>query len=148
LAQRWLLERVSGVAGLQELRRNRIPLQLRRPASVANWGSPRRTPEHQPAERRARSHRHHRPVPLAGLSQVGLLRRFGPTKRSRKGYAAKLGYDWELQRRARKLDAIFGLLLRPDRHAPGAQNVSTNLLVSSRAKPSFITPMCSLARCG
>ena len=33
---------------------------------------------------------------------------FGPVKRSRKGYAAKLGYDWELHNdEPRKLDLIF-----------------------------------------
>ena len=44
---------------------------------------------------------------------------FGPTKRSRKGYAAKLGYDWLLiydePRQARPL--LRFRVLRPDRHA-------------------------------
>ena len=44
---------------------------------------------------------------------------FGPTKRSRKGYAAKLGYDWELylRRAAQAGPASRFRLLRPDRHA-------------------------------
>ena len=53
---------------------------------------------------------------------------FGPTKRSRKGYAAKVGYDWLLiYDEPRKLDAQVRLrVLRPDRHAADAQNVDTN----------------------
>ena len=45
---------------------------------------------------------------------------FGPTKRSRKGYAAKLGYDWrsDLRRAAQAATLIVRLrVLRPDRHA-------------------------------
>ena len=44
---------------------------------------------------------------------------FGPTKRSRKGYAAKLGYDWLLiYDEPRRLEAdLRRRLLRPDRHA-------------------------------
>ena len=44
---------------------------------------------------------------------------FGPTERSRKGYAAKLGYDWLLiYDTPRRLDLLFRRgVLRPDRHA-------------------------------
>ena len=53
---------------------------------------------------------------------------FGPTKRSRKGYAAKLGYDWELfNDEPRKLEMIFdvGYYDQIDT-LPNAQNVETN----------------------
>jgi len=52
---------------------------------------------------------------------------FGPTKRSRKGYAAKLGYDWELYNdEPRKLDAIFsGAYYDQIDTLPNAQNIDT-----------------------
>ena len=52
---------------------------------------------------------------------------FGPTKRSRKGYAAKLGYDWELYNdEPRKLDLFlnFGYFDKIDT-LPNSQNVET-----------------------
>lgn len=53
---------------------------------------------------------------------------FGPTKRSRKGYAAKLGYDWSLiYDEPRKLDLIFDLAYYDQIDTlPTAQNVETN----------------------
>jgi hypothetical protein len=53
---------------------------------------------------------------------------FGPTKRSRKGYAAKLGYDWELYNdEPRKLDLIFDFAYYDQIDTlPNAQNVETN----------------------
>jgi hypothetical protein len=53
---------------------------------------------------------------------------FGPTKRSRKGYAAKLGYDWELHNdEPRKLDLIFDVAYYDQIDTlPNAQNVETN----------------------
>ena len=53
---------------------------------------------------------------------------FGPTKRSRKGYAAKLGYDWLLiydTPRRLDLDVDFAYYDQIDT-LPGAQNVQTN----------------------
>ncbi len=56
---------------------------------------------------------------------------FGPTKRSRKGYAAKLGYDWLLSyegaREAQsRLDALFDVAWYDQIDTlPSAQNVST-----------------------
>jgi len=53
---------------------------------------------------------------------------FGPVKRSRKGYAAKLGYDWELYNdEPRKLDLFldFAYFDQIDT-LPNAQNVTTN----------------------
>jgi len=53
---------------------------------------------------------------------------FGPTKRSRKGYAAKLGYDWLLiYDEPRKLEAIFDFAYYDQIDTlPNAQNVETN----------------------
>ena len=53
---------------------------------------------------------------------------FGPTKRSRKGYLAKLGYDWLLiYDKPRTLDLIFDLAYYDQIDTlPNAQNVSTN----------------------
>ena len=53
---------------------------------------------------------------------------FGPTKRSRKGYAAKLGYtDWLIFDEPRKLDLIFDFAYYDQIDTlPNAQNVSTN----------------------
>jgi hypothetical protein len=53
---------------------------------------------------------------------------FGPTKRSRKGYAAKVGYDWELfNDEPRKLDLLFDFAYYDQIDTlPGAQNVATN----------------------
>ncbi len=53
---------------------------------------------------------------------------FGPTKRSRKGYAAKLGYDWLLiWDEPRRLDAVFDLAYYDKIDTlPNAQNVETN----------------------
>jgi hypothetical protein len=52
---------------------------------------------------------------------------FGPTKRSRKGYAAKLGYDWELYNdEPRKLEAIFNFAYYDQIDTlPNAQNIET-----------------------
>ncbi|MCP6769688.1 hypothetical protein NL529_33055, partial [Klebsiella pneumoniae] len=59
------------------------------------------------------------------------------TKRSRKGYAAKLGYDWELfNDEPRKLEAIFNFAYYDQIDTlPNAQNVETNFtrLVTGRA---------------
>jgi hypothetical protein len=53
---------------------------------------------------------------------------FGPTKRSRKGYAAKLGYDWSLiYDEPRRLDLIFDYAYYDQIDTlPTAQNVETN----------------------
>ena len=53
---------------------------------------------------------------------------FGPTERSRKGYAAKLGYDWLLLYDApERLDLKFDVAYYDKIDTlPGAQNVSTN----------------------
>ncbi len=53
---------------------------------------------------------------------------FGPTKRSRKGYAAKLGYDWGLYNdEPRRLDLIFDVAYYDQIDTlPNAQNVETN----------------------
>ena len=53
---------------------------------------------------------------------------FGPTKRSRKGYAAKLGYNWLLiYDEPRKLEAVFDVAYYDQIDTlPGAQNVDTN----------------------
>ncbi len=53
---------------------------------------------------------------------------FGPTKRSRKGYAAKLGYDWRLiYDEPRKFDVIFDFAYYDKIDTlPNAQNVETN----------------------
>jgi hypothetical protein len=52
---------------------------------------------------------------------------FGPTKRSRKGYAAKLGYDWELfNDEPRKLDLLIDVAYYDQIDTlPNAQNVET-----------------------
>ena len=53
---------------------------------------------------------------------------FGPTKRSRKGYAAKLGYDWLLVYDGpRRLDALFDVAWYDQIDTlPTAQNVATS----------------------
>ncbi|HET7096079.1 MAG TPA: hypothetical protein VFJ68_01725 [Casimicrobiaceae bacterium] len=53
---------------------------------------------------------------------------FGPTKRSRKGYAAKLGYDWQLYNdEPRILDVLFNYAYYDQIDTlPGAQNIATN----------------------
>jgi len=53
---------------------------------------------------------------------------FGPTKRSRKGYAAKLGYDWLLiYDEPRKLEAKFDFAYYDQIDTlPNAQNIETN----------------------
>jgi hypothetical protein len=53
---------------------------------------------------------------------------FGPTKRSRKGYAAKLGYDWLLiYDEPRRFEVIFdGAYYDQIDTLPNAQNVETN----------------------
>jgi hypothetical protein len=53
---------------------------------------------------------------------------FGPTKRSRKGYAAKLGYDWLLiWDEPRRFEAIFDVAWYDKIDTlPGAQNVETS----------------------
>ena len=53
---------------------------------------------------------------------------FGPTKRSRKGYAAKLGYDWLLiYDEPRRLDLFLDFAYYDQIDTlPGAQNVTTN----------------------
>jgi hypothetical protein len=63
---------------------------------------------------------------------------FGPTKRSRKGYAAKLGYDWLLiYDEPRKLEALFDVAWYDQIDTlPAAQNVETSftrLLTTSAA---------------
>ena len=52
---------------------------------------------------------------------------FGPTKRSRKGYAAKLGYDWLLiYDEPRKLEAVFDFAYYDQIDTlPNAQNIDT-----------------------
>jgi hypothetical protein len=66
---------------------------------------------------------------------------FGPTKRSRKGYAAKLGYDWEIYNdEPRKLDLSldFAYFDKIDT-LPNAQNVQTNFtrLVTGEARLNY-----------
>ena len=66
---------------------------------------------------------------------------FGPTKRSRKGYAAKVGYDWELYNdEPRKLDLFldFAYYDKIDT-LPNAQNVETNFtrLVTGEARLNY-----------
>jgi len=53
---------------------------------------------------------------------------FGPVKRSRKGYAAKLGYDWlVIYDKPRRFDVTFDLAYYDQIDTlPNAQNVSTN----------------------
>ena len=53
---------------------------------------------------------------------------FGPTKRSRKGYAAKLGYDWLLiYDDPQKLEAVFDFAYYDQIDTlPNAQNIDTN----------------------
>ncbi len=63
---------------------------------------------------------------------------FGPTKRSRKGYAAKLGYDWLLVYDGpRRLDALFDVAWYDQIDTlPTAQNIATSftrLLTTSAA---------------
>ena len=63
---------------------------------------------------------------------------FGPVKRSRKGYAAKLGYDWLLiYDEPRRLDLFLdGAYYDQIDTLPGAQNVETNFtrLVTGEAR--------------
>jgi hypothetical protein len=63
---------------------------------------------------------------------------FGPVKRSRKGYAAKLGYDWLLiYDEPRRLEAIFDVAYYDKIDTlPNAQNVDTTFtrLVTSEVK--------------
>ena len=63
---------------------------------------------------------------------------FGPVKRSRKGYAAKLGYDWNLIfDEPRRLDLFLdGAYYDKIDTLPGAQNVETNFtrLVTAEAR--------------
>ena len=66
---------------------------------------------------------------------------FGPTKRSRKGYAAKVGYDWEIYNdEPRKLDLFldFAYYDKIDT-LPNAQNVETNFtrLVTGEARLNY-----------
>jgi hypothetical protein len=53
---------------------------------------------------------------------------FGPTERSRKGYAAKLGYDWLLiYDTPRRLDLLFDVAYYDKIDTlPNAQNIETN----------------------
>jgi hypothetical protein len=53
---------------------------------------------------------------------------FGPVKRSRKGYAAKLGYDWNLiYDEPKRLDVLFDFAYYDQIDTlPWAQNISTN----------------------
>jgi len=53
---------------------------------------------------------------------------FGPVKRSRKGYAAKLGYDWQvIFDEPKHLDILFDIAYYDQIDTlPGAQNISTN----------------------
>jgi hypothetical protein len=66
---------------------------------------------------------------------------FGPVKRSRKGYAAKLGYDWNLIfDEPRSLDLYLnGAYYDQIDTLPGAQNVSTSFtrLVTGEAKLKY-----------
>jgi hypothetical protein len=66
---------------------------------------------------------------------------FGPVKRSRKGYAAKLGYDWRLiDDEPRRLDFYLdGAYYDQIDTLPGAQNVETNFtrLVTGEARLSY-----------
>jgi len=68
------------------------------------------------------------------------LRSVGPTQRSRKGYAAKLGYDWLLiYDTPRRLDLLFECVLRQDRHPANAQNIETNFTATGDGKRSACT---------
>ena len=73
---------------------------------------------------------------------------FGPTKRSRKGYAAKLGYtDWLIFDEPRRLDLIFDLAYYDKLDTlPNAQNVTTNFtrLVTAEAGLHFTNVQRSL----
>ena len=112
-----------GAAGLQELRRSRLPLQLRRSAAVREPGDHCRLHAEQKLPSDERGH-----VDITGRydfwhgelswNRSDFYDLFGPTKRSRKGYAAKLGYDWEIYNdEPRKLDLLFDVAyLRQDRH--------------------------------
>ena len=66
---------------------------------------------------------------------------FGPVKRSRKGYAAKLGYDWNLIfDEPRRLDLFLDFAYYDQIDTlPGAQNVTTNFtrLVTGEAKLKY-----------
>jgi len=66
---------------------------------------------------------------------------FGPTKRSRKGYAAKLGYDWLIiYDEPRRLEAIFDVAYYDKIDTlPNAQNIDTAFtrLVTSEIKLQY-----------
>ena len=66
---------------------------------------------------------------------------FGPVKRSRKGYAAKLGYDWNLiYEEPKRLDLFLDFAYYDQIDTlPGAQNVSTSFtrLVTGEAKLKY-----------
>jgi hypothetical protein len=66
---------------------------------------------------------------------------FGPTKRSRKGYAAKLGYDWNLiYDEPRRLDLFLDFAYYDQIDTlPNAQNVTTNFtrLVTGEARLQY-----------
>ncbi len=76
---------------------------------------------------------------------------FGPTKRSRKGYAATLGYDWSLiYDLPRTLDLIFDVAYYDQIDTlPNAQNVGTDFtrLVTSRGRAP-LHRRAALDRCG
>ena len=93
-------ERLPGAAGLQGLRRRRLPRSTSRiRSSFAKVGiTAAYTPDDEPAGQRARPRRRSTAHYLGWRGGLAWNRSdfydlFGPTKRSRKGYAAKLGYD-------------------------------------------------------
>ena len=115
-----------GAAGLQERGRRRLPRSTSRiRCSSRTSASPPRTRRRQRC--RATSARHvdiDRPTTSAGAASSSWNRSdfydlFGPTKRSRKGYAAKVGYDELLiYDEPRKLTLMLRRrVLRQDRHA-------------------------------
>ena len=118
-------QRLSGAAGLQELRRRRLPRQLRGSAAVREPRHHRRLhAEQQPARRTSAATSTSPAATWFWRAELSWNRSdfydlFGPTKRSRKGYAAKLGYDWLLiYDEPRTLDVhLRPRLLRQDRHA-------------------------------
>ena len=116
---------LSGPAGLQELRRrSAITLNFADSLGLARIGiTAAYTPDSDLPAQRAGPRRHHRHY-LGWRGELSWNRSdfydlFGPTKRSRKGYAAKLGYDHLLiYDEPRKLELKSRRrLLRPDRHA-------------------------------
>jgi hypothetical protein len=70
---------------------------------------------------------------------------FGPTKRSRKGFAAKGGYDWlVVYDEPRKLDALFDLAWYNQIDTlPGAQNVNTSSRNCSPRTLACGSPTCA-----